>query len=93
MSNTLDEITHYYRVCNTCGYGWWGLHCPHDGYQNNCGNCNTRPTIPPGDLCKCEFVADVEQIQALITEEYKRGWQNAWKVINTQSKEQLKEKL
>jgi len=68
MSNTLDEITHYYRVCNTCGYGWWGLHCPHDGYQNNCGNCNTRPTILPGDLCKCEFVADVEQIQALIDE-------------------------
>ena len=72
-NKTIDDYTHYYRVCTTCGYGWWGLHCPHDGYQNNCGNCNTRPTILPGDLCKCEFVAEVDEIQALINEKVIEG--------------------
>jgi hypothetical protein len=41
-----DEIDdwHYERTCEFCGAQWWGLHCPHDGYQNPCPECGRRPT-------------------------------------------------
>jgi hypothetical protein len=39
--------THFLRTCERCGCIWEGLHCPHDGYQNRCPDCNLRPT-PPG---------------------------------------------
>ena len=64
MSDELDESTHYYRVCTNCGYGWWGLHCPHDGYQNPCSNCDKRPKTLPDELCKCEFVMNVDDFKA-----------------------------
>lgn len=38
-----DALT-YKRICSHCGDVWWGLHCIHDGYQNPCPNCHTRPT-------------------------------------------------
>ena len=34
---------HYKRVCKACGKWWYGLHCPHDGYQNPCPHCGARP--------------------------------------------------
>lgn len=37
------EGTHYLRRCARCGYEWFGLHCPHDGYQNPCPKCGKRP--------------------------------------------------
>lgn len=39
-----EEPTHFYRTCKHCGGKWWGLHCPHDGYQNACPHCDVRPT-------------------------------------------------
>lgn len=38
-----DESTHFHRTCLFCGERWWGLHCPHDGYQNPCPRCGQRP--------------------------------------------------
>lgn len=37
------SASHYYRRCLFCGCKWWGLHCPHDGYQNPCPKCGKRP--------------------------------------------------
>ena len=39
-----EESWHYLRQCEYCGREWYGLHCPHDGYQNNCPSCGRRPT-------------------------------------------------
>jgi hypothetical protein len=39
-----NEPWHYLRSCGACGHQWYGLHCPHDGYQNPCPECGTRPT-------------------------------------------------
>jgi len=39
-----EESWHYRRKCLYCGEEWGGLHCPHDGYQNKCPKCGTRPT-------------------------------------------------
>jgi len=58
----VEDYTHYYRTCFICGASWWGLHCPHDGYQNPCPSCNVLPTIAPSDGCHCEFVAPVSEI-------------------------------
>jgi hypothetical protein len=45
----LGESVDYKRKCRNCGHVWWGLHCPHDGYQNPCSKCKTRPaTVPEG---------------------------------------------
>lgn len=44
-----EESCHYYRTCEYCGESWWGLHCPHDGYQNPCPHCKKRPTTVPDD--------------------------------------------
>ncbi len=38
-----EESTHYLRKCTNCGHEWYGLHCPHDGYQNACPKCGVFP--------------------------------------------------
>jgi hypothetical protein len=38
-----EESTHYHRTCLFCGAVWWGLHCPHDLYQNPCPDCKKVP--------------------------------------------------
>ncbi len=39
-----DEYScHYTRTCDSCGYMWHGLHCPHDGIQNPCPRCRIAP--------------------------------------------------
>ena len=50
----IEELLHYKRTCEFCGHVWGGLHCPHDGWQNPCPNCNKRPTVKK-DECNCEF--------------------------------------
>lgn len=48
------EPTHFTRRCVHCGYEWQALHCPHDGHQNPCPDCERRPetvrcvSIPTG---------------------------------------------
>lgn len=39
-----EEPWHYLLTCLHCGTKWYGLHCPHDGYQNPCPGCGVRPT-------------------------------------------------
>ena len=54
--NDTEELWHFKRTCEYCGYQWGGLHCPHDGYQNPCPECKKRPTvIHIDDVCDCEF--------------------------------------
>lgn len=45
---------HYLRICLACGYRWSGLHCPHDGMQQPCGQCGFRPV--PVDYEKVTFI-------------------------------------
>ena len=40
-----EESWHYLRQCLFCGHQWYGLHCPHDGYQNPCSQCGGRPEV------------------------------------------------
>lgn len=42
-----EESYHFKRKCRHCGHVWWGLHCPHDGSQNPCGQCGRIPTPVP----------------------------------------------
>ena len=42
-----EESWHFLRRCQHCGNTWYGLHCPHDGYQNPCGKCGARPVPLP----------------------------------------------
>jgi hypothetical protein len=49
-----EESWHYKRVCKECGNTWAGLHCPHDGIQNPCGECGKKPLTEKGE-CNCEF--------------------------------------
>ena len=63
------EYYHHQRVCLNCGYTWWGLHCPHDGYQNPCGDCGETPEpVVNSDKCECELVAPVAELEQLIKE-------------------------
>ncbi|MBP9839984.1 MAG: hypothetical protein KBC44_03360 [Candidatus Pacebacteria bacterium] len=72
----LDASTHYERVCTNCGQVWWGLHCPHDGYQNPCPNCDKKPTsvqeLEHNTVCGCNGTLDLDEaeqsIQQLINE-------------------------
>lgn len=57
-----DNTTHYERTCMYCGRTWLGLHCPHDGYQNACPNCNRKPTTIDYHGCTCQGVTDLEQV-------------------------------
>ncbi len=45
-----EESWHYARKCEFCGKTWRGLHCPHDGYQNPCPECNQRPVTVTNSL-------------------------------------------
>lgn len=38
-----EKAWHYLRTCANCGGQWYGLHCPHDGYQNPCPHCGANP--------------------------------------------------
>jgi len=58
----LDEYYHYHRTCLGCGKNWWGLHCPHDGYQNPCSKCGLIPATVLDPDCNCEFVAPIQAI-------------------------------
>lgn len=58
MIDEHEELWHYRRTCASCGHMWGGLHCIHDGFQNPCPRCNTRPIPVPDasyDGCDCEF--------------------------------------
>lgn len=35
-----EESWHFIRTCRLCGTTWGSLHCPHDGAQNPCPNCD-----------------------------------------------------
>jgi len=43
--DAVEESWHYKRTCEFCGTTWYGLHCPHDGYQNPCVGCGRVPTV------------------------------------------------
>lgn len=64
----LDSQTHYERVCLNCGNTWLGLHCPHDGYQNNCPSCNIRPhtAVGPKYGCTCNGTVDLDDLKDLL---------------------------
>ena len=47
-----EESCHYLRKCAHCGGEWWGLHCPHDGYQNPCPKCGIRPETEPEEAIR-----------------------------------------
>lgn len=66
-SKALDDYTHYHRTCLNCGMNWWGLHCPHDGYQNPCPQCDETPEPLPDKYCDCEFVMPVLIAQQTLT--------------------------
>lgn len=71
QTKQLDKLEDYYHhqlVCQFCGETWWGLHCPHDGYQNPCPNCDVPP-IPIKGNCKCELVAPISKISDWIERE------------------------
>ncbi len=38
---------HYKRQCLRCDHIWYGLHCPHDRYQNPCPGCGHLPVPVP----------------------------------------------
>jgi hypothetical protein len=81
VDNILEEFTHYHRTCQGCGKNWWGLHCPHDGYQNACPECEAMPVVLNADYCDCEFVVNVSLVeqQVLIGRKAElRDAQNAW---------------
>ena len=45
-----EESWHYLRKCASCGKEWYGLHCPHDGYQNTCPKCGQTPSVVSREL-------------------------------------------
>ncbi len=63
---------HYHRICLHCGHEWWGLHCPHDGYQNPCPGCDIKPT-PLGEALS--DIYDVQNGPPLL--KYEAEWMDA----------------
>lgn len=55
------ESYHYFRTCLFCGHEWYGLHCPHDGYQNPCSQCGKYPIVWP-DVDGVDFVQRRQQM-------------------------------
>lgn len=53
-----EESWHYKRICEYCGFVWGGLHCIHDGVQNDCPKCGKKPTTKEG---KCSCVLDYKE--------------------------------
>jgi len=47
---------------------WGSLHCPHDGVQGTCPDCNTRALSFPNKECNCEFMMEVNKIDKLAGE-------------------------
>lgn len=45
--DTPETAWHFHRTCPHCYHEWWSLHCRHDGHQNPCPNCHTRPEPLP----------------------------------------------
>lgn len=39
-----EQPDHYLRACASCGAAWYSLHCPHDGFQGKCPECQARAT-------------------------------------------------
>lgn len=74
IASKLEGVAwHYQRTCLNCGKTWWGLHCPHDGYQNPCPACGTKPAqvlLDPimSDDCGCELVAPLQDYDNAIKE-------------------------
>ena len=66
LKRDIEDYTHYHRTCQNCGKNWWGLHCPHDGYQNPCPECEFKPKPLRDKHCDCEFVVPVPEIIDLI---------------------------
>jgi hypothetical protein len=73
----LDASTHYERVCTNCGQVWWGLHCPHDGYQNPCPNCDKKPTsvqeLEHNTVCGCNGTLDLDEAEQSIQQLIKQA--------------------
>lgn len=69
LAKRLEQYTHYHRTCQRCGKNWWGLHCPHDGYQNPCPECESVPVVLNAHYCDCDFVASVSEVRAIIGEQ------------------------
>lgn len=44
-SDSDDKSYHFKRICKNCKFEWYGLHCPHDGYQNPCPKCKIKPIV------------------------------------------------
>lgn len=59
----VEDYFHHQLVCRFCGNTWWGLHCPHDGYQNPCPGCD-KPPIPIKGNCECELVIPMDVAEA-----------------------------
>lgn len=55
-----NHSTHYEKVCTNCGECWFGLHCPHDGYQNPCPKCKTTPKQVEFGDCECRGVTFID---------------------------------
>lgn len=68
LNKAVEDFYHHQLVCQFCGETWWGLHCPHDGYQNPCPNCDVPPTPLKGN-CTCELVMPVKTAQDIINNE------------------------
>jgi hypothetical protein len=61
-----EDYCHYFRTCLKCGKNWWGLHCPHELYQNPCGQCGLVPVTVVAPDCDCEFAVPVREILGII---------------------------
>ncbi len=67
----IEDEVYYYRCCHKCGRVWQSLHCPHDGVQGTCPDCNTRALSFPEKECNCEFLMEVPKVQKFF--DLKRG--------------------
>lgn len=80
------EVLHFHRTCQNCGKNWWGLHCPHDGYQNPCPECGYKPIVLNDHYCDCEFVAPVSEIEAHTRQQVQKAQLEVVKEISEDSK-------
>ncbi len=70
-----ESSTHYFRRCQFCQHAWYGLHCPHDGYQNPCENCGQKPMpVSESPVSGADHEAvDLEELQTLIRHYFQQG--------------------
>lgn len=38
-----SDPPNFRRVCQSCQYVYWSLHCKHDGHQKSCPGCGEYP--------------------------------------------------